>query len=103
MTDPNMNAERQHLGLKAGVHGLVAGASYRVLREIRDHYGNVFPVGMELLFVRRHFLPYHGGHTVVFQPQAMYLQEEEHADVLARLEAYLEALPAGGSTPPALT
>lgn len=89
--NPGMNAETLRLGVRAGVYGLKPGASYRVVREIEDYHGNVFPAGMELSFVQRHYLPYHGGHTVVFRPKTMYLQDEENADVLNRLENYLEA------------
>ena len=77
---------------RTGVYGLRPGATYRVIQEIRDYYGNVFPIGMELVFVGRYFLPYHGGHTIVFQPQTMYLQEEANADVLDGLDLCLEAL-----------
>ena len=97
--NPGANAETRRLGLKAGVYGLHPGVTYRVVREIKDHYGEVFPVGTELTFVRRNYLPYHGGHTVVFRPQPIYLQDETNADVLNALDAYLEVagpLPAAG-------
>lgn len=89
--NPGMSEETLRLGVKAGVYGLEPGASYRVIREIKDYYGNIFPVGMELDFVERSFVPYHGGHTVVFQPHTMFLQEQDNADVLNGLDAYLEA------------
>lgn len=90
--NPGTNADALRLGVKAGVYGLNPGVTYRVIRQIKDCYGDVFPVGTELLFVRRHFLPYHGGHTLVFRPRPMYLQEDLNAEVLERLDAYLEAI-----------
>ena len=72
--------------------GLIPGATYRVIRPVTDHYGTVFAVGEELTYVSRDFLPYHGGHTLVFQPRAMYLQDEDNADVLNDLDAYLSVM-----------
>ena len=71
------------------VNDLAKGRTYEVVREIRDYYGGVFPVGQRLVFTERHFLPYHGGHTLVFGPVRVYLQEEMNADILDRLEEYL--------------
>lgn len=88
--NPGANEETMRLGLKAGVYGLHPGETYRVIREIRDYHGGIFPVGTELTFVQRNYLPYHGGHTVVFRPRPMYLQDETDADVLNDLESYLE-------------
>ena len=90
--NPGANEETMRLGLKAGVYGLKPGVTYRVIREIKDHYGDIFLVGTELTFVQRHYLPYHGGHTVVFRPRPMYLQDETDADVLNDLESYLEVV-----------
>ncbi len=90
--NPGMDAETIRLGVKAGVYGLYPGKSYRVIREIKDYYGTIFPVGMDLIFVRRDYLPYHGGHTVFFRPRPMYLQDEENADVLGALDQYLQAI-----------
>lgn len=68
---------------------LVEGRTYEVVREIRDFYGGVFPVGQRLVFTERHFLPYDGGHTIVFGPVRMYLQEEVNAEIADRLDEYL--------------
>ena len=78
--------------LKSGVYGLVPGAKYRVLRAITDYHGGSFAAGDVLTFVKRDYLPYHGGHTLTFEPRVMYLQDDENADVLGRLDSYLEAL-----------
>jgi len=71
------------------VYDLVKGRSYEVVRELRDFYGGVFPVGQRLVFTEYHFLPYHGGYTVVFGPVSMYLQEEANADILDQFDEYL--------------
>jgi hypothetical protein len=79
-------------GLKNGVYGLVPHAKYRVIRAITDFYGGQFAVGDVLTFVKRDFLPYHGGHTLTFEPRAIYFQDEANSDVLGSLDTYLEAL-----------
>jgi Domain of unknown function (DUF3601) len=76
-------------GLAAGVYGLIPGAKYRVIRPITDCYGASFEAGEELTFVSRDYLPYHGGHTLVFRPRTMYLQDDENAGVLHALDTYL--------------
>ncbi len=60
------------------VHRLIAGQSYRVLRDFTDYYDNAFLVNERLTFVKGHFLPYHDGHTLVFRDvrgeRRMYIQ-----------------------------
>jgi hypothetical protein len=87
----------QRFGLKAGVYGLVPGTAYRVIRLIKDCHGSDFAVGEELTFAHRDYLPYHGGHTIVFRQRAMYLQDEVNADLLNALDAYLEVAPVPSS------
>jgi hypothetical protein len=70
-------------------YDLVKGRAYEVVRELRDFYGGVFPVGQRLVFSELHFLPYHGGYTLDFGPVSMYLQEEVNADILNGMEVYL--------------
>ena len=65
--------------LKGTVYGLVQGAEYQVVQTFTDHYGNEFRRGEHLRFKERHFLPYHGGHTIVFDQRPLYLQEEANA------------------------
>lgn len=68
---------------------LQPGSTYTVLREICDYYGNVFQVGEKLTFTARHYLPYDGGHTLVFADRGMYLQQNEHAAILSALGDFL--------------
>jgi hypothetical protein len=77
------------------VHSLVPGRVYSVGRAIVDHCGNAFHVGDELRFRERHFLPYDGGHTIVFEcpdrgERRMYLQEDDEQAILEDFDAYLQ-------------
>ena len=84
------------------VHRLAPGEVYEVRRELVDYQGTRFSPGMHLTFREAHFLPYHGGHTIVFAEASLYLQEEEHAEILGNLDRYLTACAGGsGGTPPA--
>ena len=64
-------------------------ARYRVRRDFADFYNNPFTQGEALTFVEYHFLPYHGGYTIVFKERHLYLQEEENATILDSLGDYL--------------
>ena len=75
--------------LKGTVYGLVPGAEYQVVQSFTDHYGNQFQRGELLRFKERHFLPYHGGHTIVFDGRPLYLQEEENASILDNFSDYI--------------
>ena len=54
-----------------------------------DYYGNSFKQGDVLRFRERHFLPYHGGHTVIFEERALYLQEKVNAEILDNFSEYI--------------
>jgi hypothetical protein len=71
------------------IYGLVPGEEYRVMRPFADYHGNQFRQGESLRFRERHFLPYHGGHTVVFEERSLYLQEEQDAEILANFSQYI--------------
>lgn len=71
------------------IYRLQPQKTYRVRRTFTDYYGHVFETGQELTFVKRNFLPYDGGHTLTFQPAAVYLQEELQAEILENLDVYL--------------
>jgi hypothetical protein len=71
------------------VYGMEAGGAYRVMQSFVDFHGNQFRRGEVLRFNERHFLPYHGGHTVSFDERSMYLQEEQNAVILANFSDYL--------------
>jgi hypothetical protein len=68
---------------------LEKGATYVVKRMFTDFYGNVFSPGEVLTYAERHFLPYHGGHTIVFRERSLYLQEEENRDIIDCFADYL--------------
>jgi hypothetical protein len=65
---------------------------YQVRRDFADFYNNRFSQGEVLTFIEYHFLPYHGGYTVVFQERNLYLQEEVNANILNSLGNYLSPL-----------
>ena len=62
---------------------------YKVNQDFIDFYGNQFRQGEMLTFVGYHFLPYHGGYTIVFQERNLYLQEQENIEILDSLSDYL--------------
>jgi len=74
------------------VYDLNPGHRYRVLRDFTDFYNHPFIAGMVLTFQDYNFLPYHGGYTIHFAEQTLYLQEETNADILQDLWTYLEAV-----------
>jgi Domain of unknown function (DUF3601) len=71
------------------IYNLEKGAAYVVQSEFTDFYGNVFSPGEVLTYAERHFLPYHGGHTIVFRERSIYLQEEENSDLIDSFAEYL--------------
>ena len=71
------------------LYTLETGTTYVVKRKFTDFYGNVFSPGDLLTYAERHFLPYHGGHTIVFKERNIYLQEEENQDILDGFAEYL--------------
>lgn len=75
--------------LKGTVYGLVQGAEYQVVQTFTDYYKNEFQLGERLRFKERHFLPYHGGHTIIFDQRPLYLQEEENAAILTDFSDYI--------------
>ena len=72
------------------LYTLEPGVVYIVARPFLDHWQQPFAVGEKLTFVQRHFLPYHGGHTLVFKEKSIYLQEDENADLINLFDQYLE-------------
>lgn len=71
------------------IHRLEKAAQYKVCQSFADFYHNLFNVGEILTFVEVHFLPYHGGYTVVFKERNLYLQENENGNILNSLGDYL--------------
>lgn len=62
---------------------------YRVMRTFTDYYGTPFASGEQLRFLSHSVLPYHGGHTLVFEGRTLYLQEYENRDILDAFTRYL--------------
>jgi hypothetical protein len=77
--------------LEGTVYGLVPGRVYRVVEPFADHYANQFQPGERLRFRERHFLPYHGGHTLVFEERSIYLQETQNAEILHDFRRFVTA------------
>lgn len=73
------------------VYTLQPGVCYEVKQAFSDYYGNQFEVGERLKFQQCHFLPYDGGHTVMFAEKTMYLQEEVNRAILDGFSDYLVA------------
>ena len=71
------------------IYSLVKGATYVVNKKFTDFYGNEFLPGELLIYAERHFLPYHGGHTIVFKDRNIYLQEDENKDFIDSFAEYL--------------
>jgi hypothetical protein len=71
------------------IHKLKKGSQYRVRQNFADYYHNQFTEGERLTFLESHFLPYHGGYTVVFEEKILYLQEEANSNILSALRDYL--------------
>jgi len=74
------------------VYDLQQGYAYRVRMDFSDFYGGHFSEGAILIFQKRDYLPYHGGHTIHFAEQTLYLQDDANADILQDLWTYLEAV-----------
>lgn len=75
--------------LQETVYGMMPGREYQVMKSFTDHYGNSFERGERLRFKQRHFLPYHGGHTILFEGRALYLQEEQNSEILDNFSEYI--------------
>ena len=71
------------------IHALEKSVRYKVRRDFTDFYNNQFTEGELLTFVEYHFLPYHGGYTIIFKERNLYLQEQENASILDCLGDYL--------------
>jgi len=76
-------------GSSIAIQDLRMHSQYRVLQDFVDFYQNQFRQGELLTFIESHFLPYHGGYTVVFQERTLYLQEEVNSSILGSLGDYL--------------
>ena len=86
VTQPPASSQQN---LEGTIYGLTTECQYRVVRSFMDYYGNSFNQGDVLRFRERHFLPYHGGHTVIFEERALYLQEKVNAEILDNFSDYI--------------
>ena len=75
--------------MEGSVYVLKPGRQYLVIQTFSDFYWNVFERGKILRFRERHFLPYDGGHTIVFEERSLYLQEEKNQDILENSPDYI--------------
>lgn len=75
--------------LAGTVYGMIPEREYQVMKSFTDHYGNSFEQSERLRFKQRHFLPYHGGHTIVFDGKTLYLQEEQNSEILDHFSEYI--------------
>lgn len=75
--------------LAGTVYGLIPGSQYQIKKSFTDYYGNTFEKGELLRFRERHFLPYHGGHTILFVERPLYLQEETNQEILDNFSDYI--------------
>jgi len=71
------------------VYGMIPGRDYPVMKSVDDHYGNRFEQGQRLRFKQRHYLPYHGGHTIGFDQQTLYLQDDHNSEILDHFSEYI--------------
>jgi hypothetical protein len=74
------------------IYGLIPGSQYQVTKSFTDYYGNTFGQGEILRFKERHFLPYDGGHTIVFHERSLYLQEEKNQEIVDHFSEYIVLL-----------
>jgi len=75
--------------LEGTVYGMIPGREYQIIKSFTDHHGNSFEQGEQLQFKQRHFLPYHGGHTILFEERALYLQEDQNREILDHFSEYI--------------
>jgi hypothetical protein len=75
--------------LEGTIWGLIPGSDYRVIKPFTDFYQNSFEKDEMLRFQTRHFLPYHGGHTIIFENRQLYLQEDRNKEILDNFSEYI--------------
>ena len=81
--------ERLAQDLEGTIYGMIPGSQYQVLPAFTDFYGNSFEQGAKLLFRQRYFLPYEGGHTIVFEERSLYLQEDRNQEIVDHFSEYV--------------
>lgn len=71
------------------LYRMVSGRTYEVQQDFTDHARQIFRRGEQHVFLRRHFLPYHDGHTLVFHDAVLQLQGDEQREMVEHWEAYM--------------
>jgi hypothetical protein len=71
------------------IYTLQPGVCYAIRQSFVDCFGNHFEQGQRLTFRKRHFLPYHGGHTIVFEERTLYLQEDQNRSIIDEFSRYI--------------
>lgn len=72
------------------IYTLRIGRTYRVRRAFEDHYRERFEVDELLTYRDRSFIPYHGGHTLMFVERGMWLQEDDQRPLIDAFDDFLE-------------
>jgi hypothetical protein len=86
---PSMVGSLRPEELDGTVYGLVSGAEYQVVQSFTDYYSNHFQRGELLRYKERHFLPYEGGHTLIFDERSLYLHEYQNSAILGSFSEYI--------------
>lgn len=85
--DPIIEAARVLKG-RLTLYRFRKGRSYRVIQDFADFYNNRFTTGELLEFEEQHFLPYEGGHTLVFRTRSMWVADD--TELAPDIDLYLE-------------
>lgn len=71
------------------LYRMLPGRVYEVQQDFTDHAQQTFRRGERHAFRTRHFLPYHDGHTLVFDDTVVQLQGELQREMVEHWEAYM--------------
>jgi len=64
------------------IRSLTPGTAIRIVKTFKDCGGAQFEAGSVLHFRDRHYLPYHDGHTVIFEETTMSLCDTDDTRVI---------------------
>ena len=65
------------------------GRVYEVQQDFTDDARQTFARGERLVFRQRHFLPYHDGHTLMFDGRVVQLQGDAQRELIEDWDAYM--------------
>jgi hypothetical protein len=80
---------QSEMSLEGTIFGLLPEQEYQVIKSFTDFRENAFERGEVLRFKERHFLPYDGGHAIIFAERSMYLQEDLNSEILENFIEYI--------------